>query len=186
MSEFNGVVQRLNARAWGDKIFHSFTLAGVDGWFSTGIAKPPQEGSSISFEAKEDAKGYLQVITKSIQYRQDGTPSPAKLRVAASSQVGNGSPKPLQQTGYWEDRAKRDLVNDAARELGASRNTALNFIDIALKHEVFKLPAQNKREEFLWELLNHYTAKLMEKNTGTNQVEASQEADVTKVDEDWK
>lgn len=196
MSEYSGVVQRILTRNWGNKTFWSFTLSGVDGIFGTGIKKPPMEGASVVFQANQNPKGYLEVDTKSIQYKTDGAPSTAERALEASqasitaAKHSNGSP-PLtapraSQSGYWEDRAKRDLVNDAARELGASRNTALNFIDIALKHEVFKLPAQAKREEFLWALLDHYTAKLMGKSIGTNQAEISQESDVTQVDEDWK
>jgi hypothetical protein len=196
MSEFKGIVQQHLIRPWNNKTFYSFTLSGVDGIFGMGTKRPPAEGASIAFKATANAKGFLDVAANTIQFLADGEPATAAIPTKESPGTGNGqeapqkAPKALQQAGYWEERAKRDLVNDAARELGASRNTALTFIELALKHEAVPLPkTAAKREEYLWGLLDKYTQKLM----GRAQPDAAAAAqatadptDVTKTDEDWK
>jgi hypothetical protein len=160
--QYSGVVGKHFAKQWQNKTFWSFTLKGQDGFFNMGMKKPPAEGSSVEFEATLNNKGYNEVEAKSIKFRQDGEPSTASIRGSASSRGGSGGGG-LSKDEYWQRKEDRDLVNDSLRELGASRNTAIALIDLMFKHEAIKLPAQAKREEFVWELLNRYTEKLMNK-----------------------
>lgn len=155
-----GVIGRVNDKQWNGKTFYSLALNGQDGWYNTGVKKPPTIGTSVRFNEKTNAKGYKEV-DGSIEILADGAAGPAGAvgTVAKAAIAGDGG-----KSAYWLGKETRDLTNDAARELGASRNTAIAIIDLALKNEVVKLPAPAKREEFLWTLINKYAARLMGKD----------------------
>lgn len=156
----SGVIQRVNDKQWNGKTFYSFALSGQDGWYNTGMKRPPAIGTSVRFNDKTNNKGYKEV-DGSIEIVQDQTAGAAPtVGTVAAKAAGGGN---ANSGAYWDRKEARDITNDAARELGASRNTAIAFIDLALKNEVIKLPAQAKREEFLWTLLDKYTNKLMGK-----------------------
>lgn len=169
---YSGVIGRVSEKQFNGKTFYSFTLKGQEGWYNTGVKKPYAEGTSVKFDAAPNAKGYL-TVSGNIEVLKDGevsaTGSVAQT-VSKSTSSGSGA-----GGAYWDRKEARDLVNDAARELGASRNTALSIIDIALRNEVYKLPAAAKREEFFFTLLDRVTDKLMGKtepkkddNVGSN------------------
>lgn len=168
-----GVIGRHFEKSWQGKTFWSFALNGQDGIVGTGMRRPPSVGTSVKFNEKKNAKGYLEV-DGSIQIVQDGEAAAVgnitTVAKAASAGAGGG-------VAYWDRKEARDLANDAARELGASRNTAIALIDLALKYEVFKLPAAAKREEFLFGVLDKYAAKLMGKDTPVVSDEVKEEAE---------
>ena len=178
---FTGVVQKHLTKPWGSKVFYSFTLQGRDGIFGTGLSKPPAVGASITFEARTNPKGFLEADTKTIQYRADGEPTTA---VVPKSNGG------LTKDQYWTNKEARDIKNDAARELGATRNTAIAIIDLMLKHEAIPLPKKlADRQDYLFEVLDKYTNKLMGKgyDSSPKAVEAKEtsEAEITKEEENW-
>lgn len=185
MQEYSGVVQKvIDRNGPGGKVFYSFTLSGQDGFFGTGTKKPPAVGTSISFSAGENAAGYLQADTKTIQYKSDGAVGPASVVRTASQAKAGG--KSVEEKGYWEKREAREVRNDNLRELGASRNTAIALIDLMIKNEAVPLPKTvAKREEFLFTLLDTYVGKLMGKGTETVIEEPAKE-DVTTMDENWE
>lgn len=158
MAQVQGVVQKIGDRQWNGKTFYSFALSGQDGWYGLGLKRPPSIGTSVKFSEKTNSKGFKEV-DGSIEIVSDAAAAPAASvagTVSAGAKTGGGG-----QAAYWDRKEARDIANDAARELGASRNTALTIIDLAIKNEVIKLPAAAKREEFLWNVLDRYTAKLM-------------------------
>jgi len=170
-----GVVQRHNEKHWNGKTFYSFALSGQDGWYNSGVKRPPAVGTSVRFTEKKNSKGYLEV-DGSIEVLNDGeTKSTSSLGsvIRAAAATGGG------QSAYWDRKEARDITNDAARELGASRNTALSIIDLALKYEVVKLPAAAKREEFLWNLLDKYTKRLMSGDDEQETVQERKEPETT-------
>lgn len=175
----SGVIARLGEKPWKDKTFWSFALRGQEGWYNTGMKKPPAVGTSISFNEKKNAKGYFEV-DGSIEILADGAveQTPRVSEVAAKSSGAGGQ----TQSGYWDAKAARDIRNDDLRELGASRNTAINFIELAIKNEAVKLPAAAaKKESFLWDLLDKYTSKLMGK-TVVDEAEEAKVAEPTSND----
>lgn len=180
---YSGVVGRVSEKPWNGKTFYSFTLNGQDGWYNTGMKKPPTTGTSVSFTANPNAKGYLEVDYHSIKKLEDGAAGPAQGVATVSRSSGNG----IGKDDYWSRKEERDLKNDAARELGATRNTAIEVIKLMIDKEVIKLPAQAKREGFFWELLETYTDKLMGKGTDDLVTEEEQEdvKDTVSTD-DWK
>jgi len=185
MSEYRGVIQKHLTKPWKDKTFYSFTLSGQDGIFNTGTRRPPDVGLTIAFEASPNEKGYLEVNGKTIKHITDGTPSQASVSTASKSTVppkGGAS----NADGYWAQRLQRDIENDAARELGASRNTAISIIDLMLKYEAVPMPKTvAKRESFVWELLNKYTDKLMGKPDPEQTPEAEPASEAVIEDESW-
>jgi hypothetical protein len=186
----SGVVGRIGDRKFNGKTFYSFALNGQDGWYGTGVKRPPDVGTSVKFNEKTNSKGYLEV-DGSIEILTDGQPQRADLSTvikAASAGAGGGA-------AYWDRKEARDVANDSARELGASRNTAISIIDLAIKYEVITLPAKAKREEFLWTLLDRYTNKLMGKEGGdivqeddkgsSSESASNQSGDVASDEDNW-
>jgi hypothetical protein len=154
----SGVIQRHSEKQWQNKTFYSFALSGQEGWYNTGMKRPPAVGTSVEFNIKTNARGFNEV-DGSIEIVSDAPAAPVRSVGAvatASAKSGGGG-----NQAYWDRKEARDITNDAARELGASRNTAISIIDLAIKNEVIKLPAAAKREEFMWTLLDKYTNKLM-------------------------
>lgn len=163
----SGVIQRVNNKAWKDKTFYSFTLSGQEGWFNTGVKRPPAQGTSVKFNFKTNDKGYNDV-DGSIEVLSDGVSAPTGTVAAVLKSNGSGG---AGGSAYWDRKEARDVANDTARELGASRNTAISLIDLALKYEVLPLPAgKAKREEFLFGVLDKYTRKLMGKEEVKDEV----------------
>lgn len=174
-----GVIQRVNSKDWKDKKFWSFTLSGQDGWYNTGMKRPPAVDTSVKFNFKTNDKGYNEV-DGAIEVVTDGEASPTgNVRsVARAAEAGDGG-----KSAYWAGKEARDVTNDANRELGASRNTAIALIDLALKYEVLPLPAgKAKREEFLFGVLDKYTRKLMGKDEKVEQLVAQAKTDTATVD----
>jgi hypothetical protein len=188
-----GVVQRISGKQINGTTLYSFTLSGQDGWIGTGSKKPPKEGTSIKFDVKINKRGYTEV-DGGIEIITDGEPGPAP----STSEMGKASGAVTRANGsgggsqgaYWDRKEARDIHNDAMRELGATRNTALTIIDLGLKYEVFKLPAAAKREEFLWNLIDKYTSKLMgkgaESDNGDSPVENSSKQEEPHLDSNWE
>lgn len=190
MAEVSGVIGRVKDKPFGNKTFWSFTLRNQDGWYNTGVKRPPPEGTAIKFEFSVNGKGYNEVNYHSIQELKDAPAesSPGVERVVSQVSRYSGNGTGLNKDTYFLRKEERDVANDEKRELGASRNTAISIIDLMLKHEVIKLPAQAKREEFIWELIGKYTDQLM----GTNResvVEAKEEVPVVQtpvaIKEEW-
>lgn len=180
-----GVIQRVNDKQWNGKTFFSIALSGQDGWYNTGVKRPPAVGTSVKFNEKTNAKGYKEV-DGSIEILADGVPGPAQSAAVAAGATNTGLGEGNKK-GYYDRKDARDLTNDAARELGASRNTAIALIDLAIKNEVIKLPAAAKREEFLWTLLSRYTDRLMGKDSPTEVKEETDRKTVESetADPDW-
>jgi hypothetical protein len=160
-----GVVSKVLDRKFGNRTFYSMALRGVDGFFGTGAKRPPSEGSYVRFNSTTNAKGYPEVDGL-IEVVPEGEAGPASsVSQVAQSSKGSGG---LSKDQYWSNKEARDIVNDRLREVGASRNTAISLIDLAIRNEVIKLPAAAKREGFIWELLDKYTNKLMGKEVVEN------------------
>lgn len=154
MGQVSGVVQKISPKQFNGKTFYSFAMSGVDGWFGTGMKKPPTEGTSIKFNSKTNSRGYLEV-DGSIEVLTDGSVQPAAGvagAIKASAATGDGG-----KSAYWLGKENRDLTNDSLRNEGAARNTALSIVDLFVKTEAIKLPAAAKREEFLLTLISRYT-----------------------------
>jgi hypothetical protein len=159
MAQVSGVVQKIAPKQFNGKTFYSFALSGQEGWFGTGVKKPPTEGTSVRFVERTNARGYKEV-DGSIEILADGQAATTVTVAAVATQAakaGGGS-----QSAYWDRKEARDISNDSARELGATRNTVLQMMDLMFKQEVIVLPAAKaKKEEAFFAIFEMYTKKLL-------------------------
>jgi hypothetical protein len=159
--QVEGVVKRVFTKNWQDKTFYSLALTNQEGLFGFGPTNPnAHPGDKVTFVSKTNAKGYLEAekgtlkVTKGVEeVRSNDSVGAVGASAVPSSYVSKDT--------YWANKEARDVINDSKRELGASRNTAIAFIDLLVKHEAIKLPAGAKREGFLVALLEDYTATFM-------------------------
>lgn len=144
-----GMVQRITSRQAGGKTWYSTQVEGA--WYGLGLASPKfKEGDQIEFENKVNAKGFNDAIGATIKVLSQPTNVVTQGKPAAA--VGSNG-----QSGYWDRKEQRDLKQDELRELGATRNTAIDFINLLLTKEALKLPTKiADREDFLKALLNDY------------------------------
>lgn len=146
-----GVVYKIFSRPAGRGTAYSIKLDGNDTYFNAGFKDPGlNQGDSIQFEAGLNAKGYWEANLQSLR-KVD--PEPVVHTNASTTKV-------LGKDDYWTRKEQRDLVNDNARNVGASTNTAIAFVELLLKAEAVKIPAKTAdREVVIAELVDYYAKK---------------------------
>jgi len=183
-----GVVSKVSSNHYNNKELWSFRLRGDNNYYNTGEIKPHVlEGQSIEFETKLSPSGKHTALLDTVrEWKPDSdvplTNTPVRGFVKSFK-------KDPDKDLYWANKEARDIKNDKLRELGATRNTAISFVEMLIKVDGLKLPAaQNKKEEVLFEAVNHYTEKFLKTHTeepsaGEEQVGAT--ASVGEPDESW-
>ena len=172
-----GVVSKVSSNQFNGKTLWSLRLQGDNNYYNTG-ERPPHvhEGASIEFETKLSPSGKHSVLLETIRPWESGG-----VMQAAPANVIRRSADPKDT--YWADKELRDKRNDLLRELGASRNTAIAFIELLVKTEALKLPAKvGDREAVIWDALEHYTKKLM----GIKEEAAAEKAATPQEEGEWK
>jgi hypothetical protein len=154
-----GVVYKVFSRPAGRGTAYSIKLEGNDVYYGCGFKDPGlNPGDAVQFEANLNAKNYWEVDPKSIR-KLDSTPvihNPTARQAVAV----NG------KDDYWTRKEQRDIANDVARNIGASTNTAISFVELLLKAEAVKLPAKiADREQVLAELVSYYAKKFRGEST---------------------
>lgn len=154
--QYEGFVNKVLSRPFGNKTMYSLTLVNQDGFFGFGGDKPKaNQGDKVSFEAETNAKGYLQAKGYSLRVLAPAAESVSTAPTARQATGGNG------QSAYWDRKEARDLKQDELREIGATRNTAIEWIKLLLDKEAIKLPTKiADKEAFLQELLRDTVDKL--------------------------
>lgn len=168
-----GVISKVHSRptAWGPMF--SFQINGSQDYFGTGKTPPPDVGTMIVFDVSTNNKGYKSA--ENVQTIKAGAPA------TGVSVAGMAIPE-MSKDDYWRNKEKRDIEDKAERikrddakqaviELQSCRNSAIEFVKLLItpvgNGEVgLKLPAQAKREEFLFELVNKYTSDFLAANKG--------------------
>lgn len=163
-----GIVSSISSFPYQNKTLWSFQLNGVRAFYRTGEKHPGiEKGNYVEFEATgPDVKGNFQVDVTSI-------------KVGDAPQTAKGP------TGFrkaFTEAPKKDFPTKEERdatqariEIQSCRNSALQFIDILIKTEAFKLPAKNKIET-LESLLEHYIQQFLARNQGKIPTPESKEA----------
>lgn len=143
-----GVVQQVSSKKWNGKTFYSVKVAGD--YYGTGMKRPRvDEGDTVRFDAEQNDKGYWQV-DGDIEVLEKGE------EVESTGAKANGNDK----QGFYDRKEARERRNDTLREIGASRNTAIEWIKVLIGQEALKVPTKNaEREQFLNTLLDDYIAK---------------------------
>lgn len=124
-----GVVKAIKTKEWNDKTMYNLGVS-VDGeeklkWFGFGAQNPGvREESVVSFDYKENDKGYLVGNAKTVQVHKDEKP-PA----TAQAKSGGG--------GGFQDRQESITIQSAF-------NGAVAFLSLASEHGWFK-PAANTK-----------------------------------------
>lgn len=159
-----GAVQQVKDKAWNNKTFWSMKVNGE--WYSTGMKKPPAEGTYVEFEFETNARGYKDVkgnITASaVLAGPQGTGGAAK------------GAKFVSKDDYWLGREQRDIAVQAVIQLQAARNAAIETVKILVapvivdgKAEyIVKPPAQAKRKEWVEAMIDELTQKFVAANQG--------------------
>lgn len=164
-----GVVYKIFERAAGRGKAYSIKLDGDQNYYGTGFKAPGcKAGDYVEFEADKNAKGYWEAKLDSIRVL-DSQP------VEAAKAVG----KVIGKDDYWTRKESRDLENDNRRNVGASLNTAIEFVELLLKAEAVKLPAKiPDREEAIRNLVVYYSTKFRTLETGTTEEPAVVEEEI--------
>lgn len=149
-----GIVDKVLTKAWNGKTFYSLALVN-DKIYGFGMFKPSANvGDTVSFEAKENAKGYMEADKTTLKVTKGESKVVSGGSVRASSMMGKDD--------YWSRKEARDIENDKLRTIGASRNTAIAWVDLLIKAEALKLPTKvSEREDALALLLDEYTNRFM-------------------------
>lgn len=146
-----GTVKQVIERPWGNKTMYSLSLLDHEVLYGFGPVNPrAKPGDKVEFEAEKNAKGYWQgdKATLKVVAGTNEVSSGGSSVVVAKAAVGKDS--------YWDRKESRDVTNDEHRELGATRNTAIEWIKLLISQEAFKLPPATKREDFFNALLADY------------------------------
>ena len=162
-----GVVQKItkNGPAYNIKVDEQ--------WYGCGFNKPAfSEGSMIKFEAIQKGK-WVNVDQESLEVLGDA-PLPEKKKVVDySSQVTSTTTR----DEYWARKEERDIKNDLDRHVGATRNTAIAFVDLLVRNEALKLPAsKDAKADALFQAVEYYASLFSGgSENSVNSVESSTE-----------
>lgn len=146
-----GVVYKVFERPGKFGTMYSIKLNDDANYYGTGKARPPvKEGQKIQFSAAQNARGYWDADVNSIKVVE------ATVSAAPSARSVAG------KDDYWNRKEERDLVENARRHEGASRNTAIEFVKFLVEQEALPVPAKKaEKADALLEYVEHYKAIFM-------------------------
>ena len=188
----SGIVSKVNARdmqgARGPYKLYSFALQGQQGWHSLGFELHGiSEGQSISFETRQNARGYAEVDPDSIKILEGQVVAARDAAVVAKApytpkKVWGGGKSGGKKDEYWDNREARDIETQKRIELQSCRNSALQFIDILVKTDAMKFGKASQAEKagILEDMLSHYTKAFLAENGGSK-VDLVKEEDLPPV-----
>lgn len=177
MSQVSGVIQAIETRSVaGGKTAYSIRVAGES--YGAGLYAPKaKEGDYVTF-GLDESRGYKNVERGTLKVGK----APAGAAAAAQ-----------QAATYTAPKGGFDARQDAISRQAAS-NTAIAFLELAVKAEALALP-KTKRQEALETYLHKYEQMFYERNTGVawkdispNKAEESEEEEAeveTPDDEQW-
>lgn len=144
-----GVVYKVFDRATKFGKMYSIKLTDDPNYYGTGRTAPPvSEGAKVQFVAKQNERGYWDADPKSFKVVE------ASVSVAPSAR---SSVKVNAKDDYWTRKEERDLLNDKLRNVGAARNTAIEFVKFLVAQEAITLPTKKAdKADALLALVEHY------------------------------
>jgi len=157
-----GSVQAIKERPYNGKVLYSVKLS--DGvYYGFGSDKPEfSEGAKVKFGAVKNASGYWNALTDSVEVvsQPTGEVTSAPSAQAPAFRKFNGAKGGAVKDEYWTNKEVRDVHNDRLRERGASRNTAIAWINLLVSNGAIVPPAKAaSKEDFFNALLDDYTAR---------------------------
>lgn len=177
----SGVVEQVLSRPLASgQTLYSLKVGGK--FYGFGRDMPPaQQGNTVQFDAAMNQKGYMQGDIKSFKVVNE--------TVATAPQVGatwqkRGSAQ-AEKDEYWTKKAERDVLNDKLRNIGAGRNTSIEFVKLLLQADAVKLPAkQSDKAQALFELVEEY--RLQFEGTTETPTPAVEATEAPAEEGDWQ
>lgn len=116
MAEYKGNVERINSREVntknGPQTAWSMLVKGPDGsenWYGLGFSKPQfREGSSISFQASQNPRGYWDAENSSVKVLKESAPSGGGSSSGGVAALSNRDKSITLQTAF---KVAPDIVN---------------------------------------------------------------------------
>lgn len=187
---YKGVVQKIHKQ----KMYG--VLMDDEQWYGHGSDQPKfNEGDLIEFEYDENQKGtrvYKNIIPKSVQVISASNGDKGVESGGSSRQSGSAPKqgKTMTKDNYWENKAAEDIKTQKAIRYQASRNSAIEVVDLLLKNECVSLGnAKQKKAGIVEELVEHYTNEYYNKTLEVQDTdgpigeEGPQSASVRNMDE---
>lgn len=142
-----------------------FYLIIDDTFYGFGKRRPSaKQGDYVTFAADQNGK-YWNADDKTLivtESTSDSVPSKASTPYTDKT----------SKDDYWKEREKRDIVIQGKIQMQSARNSAIEFVKLALSADAIKLPAkQADKADALFEFVNHYASLF---NDITNGKEATQ------------
>jgi len=163
---YTGVVSNVSSFDYQGKKLWSFQLNNDKGvYYRTGSNRVKAEvGQFVSFLGEPGKNGSVNVDSKSVEVKQGEQSATGLAGAVAGAGSGAGKGTPVSTSRDFPTKAERDATQKRI-EIQSCRNSALEFIDILIRTEAFKVPAKNKVEA-LEQLLSHYIEKFLQENSG--------------------
>lgn len=161
MSRVQGTVASiLTSNGKNGTTFYRFTVDGDQRQFGLG-AKQPQftRGQMVSFVTNKTERGFWEVEGNVETLAQS---SPTILNTTTPS-------RNTSKDDYWTAKEARDIEKDKIIQLQSCRNSAIETVKLLLDKEAIKVPAANKRYDFILSLIDEVTQHYVAKNDGRNQ-----------------
>lgn len=174
MANFQGKVAYYNEREWGGKMLYSFKLANDDQFYSLGEKDVKlSKGDYVSFAAKEDAKGRMQVDVRSIEVKAAEVAAPSTGTGGGWKGKSFGGKPAGARDSYWEEKAKADAERQPKIEWQAARNSAIAAAQVILANGGLKLPAkENAKFDAIVALIDDLTAKYFAETNNLDKMKA--------------
>lgn len=168
----SGIVDRVGEKSMANgRKLYSIKLQNNPTWFGTKFSHPGvSQGQQVEFEAAQNERGYWDVRPGTIKAKAD---APAVTGPAVRQTFTNA------KDDYWTRKEERDLVENERRHEGASRNTAIAFVDLLLKNNALAVPS--KKAELADAILK-YVETYKEQFMGVNKVNEAEKAEDTPVE----
>lgn len=157
-----GTVQKIHKNG------KAYNIVIDDEFYGYGFNRPDfEEGTLVKFEVSMNGK-WKNVDKDTLKVLGKGELKSPKV---SATRVSSGT---SQKDTYWADKEKRDIRNDLLREVGATRNTAISFVDLLLKTGALDLPkAKPKQADALLQAVEHYAEWFRSNATDTKTSEGS-------------
>ena len=155
MSEWMGVVIKVNERDWGKKKIFSWQFASTNIWFRTEAEESPVEVGK-AYRISGDSANKIDLVAET---------DPVEVKNAATLETG-GVP-PASSPDYWRWKQMTDIEQRESYELRAARADATRLVTAALAQDILSLGAtKGKRLDILVGMIKETTLQMMEISNG--------------------
>lgn len=164
-----------NGKAFNAKV----DLGSEQKWYGCGFAKPAfAVGTNISFDVKVNGK-WENIDQDSVQVVAQGP-------VAKAPATASGKSSYAAKDDYWNRKEERDVQNDKNREIGASRNTAIAFVNLLIQNkglDLSKVKKAGEIEGIIFQAVEYYAEVFRGDAQGPEVEDVNKEKEIKEEDE---